>query len=120
MKSRTILINALESFGYPVFLQGSLNGAEDYPESFFTFWNFSNDDESFYSNSAGRSVEGYWVYFYSTDPELTLEMSERAREALNGSPDWVVQGKPFTVNVDVAAYTGAMFTVYYIDKYETE
>ena len=62
---REKLINLLESFGYPVHLQGSLLSVDDYPDSFFTFWNFQNDGDLFYDNESHASDFGYWIYFYS-------------------------------------------------------
>lgn len=114
MKER--LITLLETFGFPVFLQGSIASPEEYPESFFTFWVFSAPEEAFYDNEPNRCVWGFWVYFYSTDPVQVLEISEQARQLLkrNGfTPD----GKPTDLPVDAPEYTGAMFTVYKSEEY---
>ena len=44
------LITLLKTLNYPVFLQGSLNSEADYPDSFFTFWNFETPETAYYSN----------------------------------------------------------------------
>lgn len=113
------LITILESFGYPVYLQGALASPAAYPESFFTFWVFAAPEDAFYDNEANRCVWGFWVYFYSTDPVTVLEKSEQARQQLkqNGfTPD----GKPVDLAVDVPGYTGMMFTVYKSEEYRNE
>lgn len=113
------LITLLETFGFPVYLQGSLAAPADYPDSFFTFWVFSAPEGAFYDNDANRCVWGFWVYFYSTDPLLVQEQSEQARQLLKRS-GFVPEGKPTDVTVDVPTHTGAMFTVYGIEQYEEE
>lgn len=111
------LIKLLETFGFPVYLQGSLAAPEDYPDSFFTFWNFSAPEGAFYDNDANRCVWGFWVYFYSTDPVQVLEVSEQARQLLKRN-GFVPEGKPTDIPTDAPDYTGAMFTVYGIENYE--
>ena len=64
------LISVLESIGHPVFLQGSLSPDEIYPETFMTFWNFEAPEILFYDNEAHSAVWGFWVFLYSSDPEL--------------------------------------------------
>ena len=110
------LIMLLESFGYPVYLQGSLAAPADYPDSFFTFWVFSAPEEAFYDNDANRCVWGFWVYFYSTDPVLVQEKSEQARQLLKRN-GFVTEGKPADLAVDVPTHTGAMFTAYGAEEY---
>jgi hypothetical protein len=110
------LIAILEELGYPVFLQGTLQSEEDYPESFFTFWNYSTPEACFYDNDANTAVWGFWVYFYSTDPTLVLEKSEAARQLLKAN-GFTPDGKPTDLPVDVPEYTGAMFTVYKSEEY---
>jgi hypothetical protein len=117
MKSE--LIEILESFGFPVYLQGSLNSTDDYPDSFFTFWNFENPEKSFYDNDANRCVWGFCVYFYSTNPMKTEEFPEKARLLLRKN-DWMPDGKPIDIQVDKPTHTGAFFRVYHIEQYKKE
>lgn len=113
------LVALLESLGYPAFLQGSLNPDDQYPESFFTFWNFSTPEAAFYDDAANRAVWGFWIYFYSVDPHLVEQVPEQARQLLKQN-GWILAGKPTDINVDRPTHTGAFFTTYKFEDYETE
>ena len=113
------LIALLQTLGYPVFLQGSLNANEAYPESFFTFWNFETPEAAFYDDFAGRAVWGFWVYFYSTNPLLVETEPEKARKLLK-SNNWILQGKANDIDVDRPTHTGAFFTIYKYENYNNE
>ena len=93
------LITLLETLNFPVFLQGTLNSVEEYPESFFTFWNYETPEAAFYDNDANRAVWGFWVYFYSVDPELVQTQPEAARKLLKQN-GWILQGKANDISVD--------------------
>ena len=96
------LITLLETLGYPVFLQGSVNSVDDYPDSFFTIWNYDTSEAAFYDNNAGRAVWGFWVYFYSTDPVKVAEMPET-----------------HDITTDAVTHTGAFLDVLKMDNYTT-
>ena len=115
----TELVNILESFGYPVYLQGSLNPEEPFPDSFFTFWNFTTPEGAFYDNDAHHAVWGFYVYFYSSDPYLTDTVTEQARDALKAS-GWIPTGRPQDATSGVVTHTGRMFTVQKIESYKGE
>lgn len=107
------LINILEQFNYPVFLQGSLNEDEMYPHSFFTFWNFESPDDNFYDNDNHKAIYGYWVYFYSEDVVLvdTILLDVKKLLKIMG---WVVDGNGIDVASDTPSHTGRMYKVYKI------
>lgn len=113
------LITLLETLKYPVYLQGSINSLDDYPQSFFTFWNFDTPESAFYDNNANRAVWGFWVYFYSVDPALVQSVPEAARKLLKQN-DYILQGKANDITVDKPTHTGAMFTVYKFEEYPDE
>ena len=113
------LITLLETFKYPVFLQGSINADAAYPNSFFTFWNFETPEAAFYDNNANRAVWGFWVYFYSIDPTL-IETTVNAARKLLKQNDWILQGKFYDISVDRPTHTGVIFTVYKMDNYTEE
>lgn len=117
MKSE--LIEILETFGFPVFLQGSLNPDDAYPDSFFTFWNFDTPETAFYDDDANRAVWGFWIYFYSADPMLVEQMPENARKLLKAA-GWILQGKAQDIQTDKITHTGAFFTAYKFENYNNE
>lgn len=116
---KAALIALLETFGFPVFLQGSLDTDEAYPESFYTFWNFETPEGAFYDDNANRAVWGFWVYFYSNNPQLVEEKTEAARQLLKTN-GWIPQGKPHDIPADVKTHTGAFFEVFGIENYNEE
>jgi hypothetical protein len=113
------LISLLNTLEYPVFLQGSLQDTESYPQSFFTFWNFSTPEAAFYDNDAGRAVWGFWIYFYSTSPLLVETEPEKARKLLKQN-GYILDGKAHDIAVDKPTHTGALFTVYKYENYQEE
>ena len=113
---KSALIELLETLGYPVFLQGSINDMDSYPDSFFTFWNFENPENLFYDNNANCCLWGFWIYFYSTSPKLVESESEKARKLLKQN-GYIVRGKPTDIKVDKPTHTGAFFTAYANENY---
>ncbi len=45
------LIELLSSLGYEVYRQGSFAEGDQYPESFFTFWQTDSPDHAHYDNN---------------------------------------------------------------------
>lgn len=75
----------LESTGYPYFRQGSLAEDEPYPETFWTFWNISTDEDRFYDDEPHATVWTWQIYLYTRDPSIMYsemeDLVEAAREA---------------------------------------
>ena len=110
------LIAAIEPLGYPIFLQGSLNDEEEYPKSFFTYWNFQADDIAPFDNEASVCQWGYWLYFYSSNPILVETEILRAKELLKKA-GFEVWGKGEDIKSDVDSHTGRMINVYFYENY---
>lgn len=108
------LISILETYKYPVYLQGSLAADEAYPDTFFTFWNDSTDDGSHYDNDAIFFTWSFTVYFYSTDPALVNSMLDDVRAELRKA-GWNVNGKGYDVPTDQKTHTGRAIDVFYIE-----
>ena len=112
---KALLISILESFGYPVFQQGSLTEEEPYPESFFTFWNNSSNDGSHYDNDAINFVWSFDVNFYSVDPNLVNTMLVEARAVLRAN-GFIVSGKGYDLTSDEPTHTGRGISVLFIER----
>ena len=63
------LIQLLEALGYSAYRQGSVT--QEYPDSFFTFWNTGSPDHAHYDNQTYGTAWTFMVNFYSVDPDLT-------------------------------------------------
>lgn len=106
------LIEILESFGYPVFLQGSLAENEPYPDNFFTFWNNDSESDSFYDNDENSIVYDYDVNFYSIDAAAVYDVLRQAKKALKKA-GFIVSGDGYTVGSDESTHDGRGINVLY-------
>lgn len=109
------LISLLETFGYPVRLQGSFAEDEQYPESFFTFWNNDSGDGSHYDNDAVNYIWDFDVNFYSIDPALVNTVLLDARRLMK-SNGWIMSGKGHDLASDEPTHTGRGINVKYIER----
>lgn len=102
---KELLVQTLESFGYPVFLQGTLSKDEPYPKSFFTYWNNDSYDGSHYDNDAVSYVWDFDVNFYSTNTALVNSKLIEAKTKLK-QQGFIVSGKGYDVASDEPTHTG--------------
>lgn len=100
-----LLIEILESFGYPVMLQGSMSADEKYPNHFFTFWNNSSYDGSYYDNEEHSTVYNYSINFYSIDPALVYTKLREAKAELK-KRGFIVSGDGHSVDSDEPTHDG--------------
>lgn len=107
------LIAILESFKYPVYRQGSLSNDDEYPETFFTFWNNASPNHAHYDNDDYGTAWDFNFYVYSTDPSLTYSLLMDARKALKKA-GWITPSKGFDVPSDEATHTGRGMEIFYL------
>lgn len=112
---KDLLITLLETFGYPVFLQGSLSEDEAYPDSFFTFWNNESYDNNHYDNEAVSYTWNFDVNFYSIDPALVNSMLLQAKILLKQN-GFIISGKGYDVMSDEPTHTGRGMNALIIDN----
>ena len=109
------LIELLETFGYPVRLQGSISKDEPYPETFFTFWNNSVDDGSHYDNDAIYYVWNFTINFYSVNPVLVNSILIQVKRLLKNN-GWIVPGKGYDIPTDEKTHTGRAIDAIYVEN----
>lgn len=107
MNMKAELEKILKATGYPASLQGTIG---DYPESFYTYWNFETP-ETFYDDTAAYAVWGFWIFFFSADPAL-VESETSAAIARLRAAGWVVDGRGEDALSDEPTHTGRRLTVY--------
>lgn len=108
------LLTLLNTFGYPVKLQGSLTQDERYPDNFFTYWNNETYDGSHYDNHAINYIWDFTINFYSINPALTNTVLIAAKNLLQEN-GWIVPGKGYDVPSDEPTHTGRSIDVLYIE-----
>lgn len=107
-----LLIESLESLGYPVYLQGSVADGE---KSVFTFW---NDDTSTQDNYGNEEITILWEYsvnFYSDSPLLVNSILQDAKRVLK-SRGFVIDGVGYDVHSDEEGVTGRGINVNYLQR----
>lgn len=115
MDVKDLLITTLASFDYPIMLQGTLSDEEDYPNSFFTFFNNDTIDDAFYDNNESQTIWDFDLNFYSNDPELVNSVLLEAKPLLKAA-GFIVDGKGYNLLSDQITHTGRGINVLYIEK----
>ena len=113
---KKLLIDTLEAqFHLPVYLQGSLSDNDDYPASFFTYWNNYTNDEAFFDNLETQVIWDFDLNFYSNDPVLVNTMLLQAKSALK-AVGFIPDGSGHDVFSDEETHTGRGLTLLFIQK----
>lgn len=107
------LISLLSTFGYPVIRQGSLPSDTAYPDTFFTFWNSTEEGQSFYDNETASIVYDFDVNVYSTSPDTCYSLLASARRLLK-SHGYVTPTRGFDVPSDEITHVGRGMIVQYL------
>lgn len=108
------LIALLETFKYPVIRQGSLGDDEAYPDTFFTFWNNSEDGDSFYDNETIKIIHTFNVNVYSTDPDTVYTLLRSARDLLKTN-GWIPTMMGYDIASDEITHTGRGMELTYLE-----
>lgn len=110
------LIDILESFGFPVFLHGSLGEDEPFPPSFFTFQIIDSPDEYPFDNDPTITAWEYQIIFYSSDPHNVEQYAAQSRAALKAA-GFIPQGKGRDIPSDEPTHTGWICNYYFMANY---
>ena len=108
------LFEIFEKLGLPYFRQGSLSD-DNYPNSFFTFWNIDTPSDCFYDNEERCYKEIINVYFYTNNPKIIYsKMDEFIKEAkLKG---FIVEGHGKDTSSGKIDYFGRYITITIIHR----
>lgn len=115
MDVKQLLIDTLESFNYPLYLQGSLSNDTQYPDAFFTYWNNSTADESFYDNTETETIWDFDLNFYSNDPVLVNSVLLEAKSLLK-AVGFIPDGSGYDVLSDEPTHLGRGMNLLFIEK----
>lgn len=110
MEAEDLLIQVLEEFNLPVMLQGSMGEAEEYPESFFTFWNTESEETEHYNNTNHAEEASFEVNIYSCEPETVSANLREAKKKLK-AVGFAVIDAGHSIMSDVETHTGKGFAV---------
>lgn len=105
---KNLLIETLSKVGFKegetLFLQGTFNPAEKYPDTFATFWAHTDDGEHF-DNEVNSYEWAFTVILYSNNPAIVNEKPNEIRAALKAA-GFIPQGKGQDVPSDEPTHTG--------------
>lgn len=102
-------------FNLPVIRQGSLAPDEKYPDTFFTFWNNSEDGQSFYDNETATVIYDYAVNVYSTDPDKVYDLLKQARLKLKAS-GWTIYRRGYDIASDEITHVGRGMEIIFLQN----
>lgn len=113
------LFNLFEEMGYKdlYFRQGSLAN-KDYPNSFFTYWNFDTPDLRNRDNKVKTYSEDVMVYFYTNDRKLIYSEMDLFINNVKKKKGFTVMSKPYDCPTDRNDYFGRLVRIKIVHEEE--
>lgn len=108
------LIELLEEFAFPVIRQGSLTESDEYPPTFFTFWNNEESEAAAYDNQTYSTIYSFDVNIYSNNPDNVYRYLREARKLLKNN-GWQTPDGGHDIASDEETHIGRGITVTYIN-----
>lgn len=109
------LISILERHSADVFLQGTFNADEPYPQNFITFFTENSALDAYYSNDPNKIVWYVNVIFYSNNPsEVATIPKALIKDMREGG--FEPQGVGFDIPSDEPNYTGWTMDFIYVER----
>lgn len=103
------LIDALTACGFvegkTLFLHGTMNPDDPYPETFVTFWTDDVPDGVHFDNATGSYDWAFSVILYSSNPAIVNTKPNEVRSALKAA-GFIPQGKGQDAPSDEQTHTG--------------
>lgn len=109
------LINILDTFGYPVYLQGTLNPDDAFPDTFITFWTDYTDDNAHFDNDVYAVEWSFSVILYSNDPAIVNTKPDEIRTALKAA-GFIPQGKGQDIASGEQTHTGWAMDYIFVEE----
>lgn len=88
-----------------VYLQGTMNPDEKYPDEFLTFWTPSTDDAAHYDNVTAAVDWTFYVVYYSSDP-AQVNTKPFAIAADLKAAGFMQRGRGYDILSDEKTHTG--------------
>jgi len=112
------LIEILETFTPDnVYLQGTLNPEEAYPQKFTTFFTTDSEFNSFYDDNSHRINWSVSVMFYSDNPAEVQTIPPQIITALRNN-GFIPTSAGYDIISDVQTHTGWAMSFIYPEKYQ--
>lgn len=108
------LLQILDSFGYPVYRQGSMSDKVAYPETLITYWNNNSPDHSYYDDTDYGTDWSFNVYVYSSAASKVYSLIADIRTALKAA-GWIVPSKGFDADSDEETHIGRGLECFYLE-----
>lgn len=116
MDIKQLLIDTVFNyFHYPVYQQGSMSDSDEYPDSFFTFFNNETNDDNFFDNQETITIWDFDLNIYSIDPDVVNTTLRDAKPLLKAA-GFIVNGVGYDVLSDEETHSGRGINVLYIEK----
>lgn len=109
------LIELLKTKCSDVIRQGGLMPDEPYPDTFITFWNNDEGEQSAYDNKTASAVYNFDVNVYSIDPTTTYDLLREVRTLLKNN-GFVTPSRGYDVASDEPTHTGRGMNVLYLSN----